>query len=638
MANFTRVSPRDTETRPHVNLYSDDSQLVGKPSDSPKPIAIIGSATTGEPNKVYEVKSLTQAKKIFGPSPLFDAIELAWQPNNNTFGGAGAIYATRIEDAKAASLVKGSLTFTSQIFGEDSNNIAVALSQNPLNNSYTVKVSNKSTGEDTIYDNLGRIGLVNYQPNDPKNGSANIAIKHDTDGTATSLTLNIKDTATPVVPSATTVQPTTTTINKDSEALIEKQVVFDLSNPKYGTLFNLLDSLNIIPNVTVEWASASASQNIPSTLLDAVDNLDITKPLTAPDAATLWAVAGDMVEHLRYDNNVNVVADVSKPLPSPFPLTNLAGGSTGDAPISWANKFHNLDKTPFYYLVPLTDSSAIHAEAVAYVNDRYSAEHNATVFAGAGVNETVSKLLGRVKNLNSPRAELVGTSGSFNFQDGRIVSVPAYMVAAAMAGIASSLPIGNSITYKEINLVSTDQSFTSNDLDNLNEAGVITVTPLVNRSAVSNYRITNDPTTAVSNPSTDILGTRLSMVEARDFMFDDLRYYLASKYIGETVTALSASQLADAVDTFLYENSQGDGYILSYDPAAINVTVTGNSAVIYFSVALRRTLESIDVYGTFTNYTETANGANSNASHAQNANGDILSGENNSNEWEATSN
>lgn len=633
MANFTRVSPRDTETRPHVNLYSDDSQLVGKPSDSPKPIAIIGSATTGEPNKVYEVKSLTQAKKIFGPSPLFDAIELAWQPNNNTFGGAGAIYATRIEDAKAASLVEGSLTFTSQIFGEDSNNIAVALSQNPLNNSYTVKVSNKSTGEDTIYDNLGRIGLVNYQPNDPKNGSANIAIKHDTDGTATSLTLNIKDTATPVVPSATTVQPA-----PEDKSLIEKQVVFDLSNPKYGTLFNLLDSLNIIPNVTVEWASASASQNIPSTLLDAVDNLDITKPLTAPDAATLWAVAGDMVEHLRYDNNVNVVADVSKPLPSPFPLTNLTGGSTGDAPISWASKLHNLDKTPFYYLVPLTDSSAIHAEAVAYVNDRYSAEHNATVFAGAGVNETVSKLLGRVKNLNSPRAELVGTSGSFNFQDGRIVSVPAYMVAAAMAGIASSLPIGNSITYKEINLVSTDQNFTSNDLDNLNEAGVITVTPLVNRSAVSNYRITNDPTTAVSNPSTDILGTRLSMVEARDFMFDDLRYYLASKYIGETVTALSASQLADAVDTFLYENSQGDGYILSYDPAAINVTVTGNSAVIYFSVALRRTLESIDVYGTFTNYTETANGANSNASHAQNANGDILSGENNSNEWKATSN
>lgn len=628
MANFTRVSPRDTETRPHVNLYSDDSQLVGKPSDSPKPIAIIGNATTGEPNKVYEVKSLTQAKKIFGPSPLFDAIELAWQPNNNTFGGAGAIYATRIEDAKAASLVEGSLTFTSQIFGEDSNNIAVALSQNPLNNSYTVKVSNKSTGEDTIYDNLGRIGLVNYQPNDPKNGSANIAIKHDTDGTATSLTLNIKDTATPVVPSAA----------PEDKSLIGKQVVFDLSNPKYGTLFNLLDSLNIIPNVTVEWASASVSQNIPSTLLDAVDNLDITKPLTAPDAATLWAIAGDIVEHLRYDNNVNVVADVSKPLPSPFPLTNLAGGATSDAPISWANKFHNLDKIPFYYLVPLTDSSAIHAEAVAYVNDRYSAEHNATVFAGAGVNETVSKLLGRVKNLNSTRAELVGTSGSFNFQDGRVVGVPAYMVAAAMAGIASSLPIGNSITYKEINLVSTDQNFTSNDLDNLNEAGVITVTPLVNRSAVSNYRITNDPTTAVANPSTDILGTRLSMVEARDFMFDDLRYYLASRYIGETVTALSASQLADAVDTFLYENSQGDGYILGYDPASINVTVTGNSAVIYFSVALRRTLESIDVYGTFTNYTETANGANSNASRAQNANGDILSGENNSNEWKATSN
>lgn len=628
MANFTRVSPRDTETRPHVNLYSDDSQLVGKPSDSPKPIAIIGNATTGEPNKVYEVKSLTQAKKIFGPSPLFDAIELAWQPNNNTFGGAGAIYATRIEDAKAASLVEGSLTFTSQIFGEDSNNIAVALSQNPLNNSYTVKVSNKSTGEDTIYDNLGRIGLINYQPNDPKNGSANIAIKHDTDGTATSLTLNIKDTATPVVPSAA----------PEDKSLIGKQVVFDLSNPKYGTLFNLLDSLNIIPNVTVEWASASVSQNIPSTLLDAVDNLDITKPLTAPDAATLWAVAGDMVEHLRYDNNVNVVADVSKPLPSPFPLTNLAGGATSDAPISWANKFHNLDKIPFYYLVPLTDSSAIHAEAVAYVNDRYAAEHNATVFAGAGVNETVSKLLGRVKNLNSTRAELVGTSGSFNFQDGRVVGVPAYMVAAAMAGIASSLPIGNSITYKEINLVSTDQNFTSNDLDNLNEAGVITVTPLVNRSAVSNYRITNDPTTAVANPSTDILGTRLSMVEARDFMFDDLRYYLASRYIGETVTALSASQLADAVDTFLYENSQGDGYILGYDPASINVTVTGNSAVIYFSVALRRTLESIDVYGTFTNYTETANGANSNASRAQNANGDILSGENNSNEWKATSN
>ena len=137
-SGWTRQYPLFKTTTPHVEINYNADALRGKASDSTKNIAIIGSADNGIPNHIYEVTSLLDAKRIFGSGSLIDALELAWSPNGQYVAGGGTVYAERVEDAQAAHLTAGGLTFNSTIYSQNSNKTAVKMDKNPLNGSYSV--------------------------------------------------------------------------------------------------------------------------------------------------------------------------------------------------------------------------------------------------------------------------------------------------------------------------------------------------------------------------------------------------------------------------------------------------------------------------------------------------------------------
>ena len=80
-----RIYPKFYNSRPHVETSYDDSALTNQSSDSEKNIFLLGSATEGNPNNVYEIKSSASARKIFGSGDLVKAMELIWNPTGDYY-------------------------------------------------------------------------------------------------------------------------------------------------------------------------------------------------------------------------------------------------------------------------------------------------------------------------------------------------------------------------------------------------------------------------------------------------------------------------------------------------------------------------------------------------------------------------
>lgn len=203
-SGWTRQYPLFKTTTPHVEINYNADALRGKASDSTKNIAIIGSADNGIPNHIYEVTSLLDAKRIFGSGSLIDALELAWSPNGQYVAGGGTVYAERVEDAQAAHLTAGGLTFNSTIYSQNSNKTAVKMDKNPLNGSYSVTVQYAPDNYTNTYTDLGRMFLIQYHANDPKGAKATYSIVKGSDGKAIKMIVDVEDADEPSVTTTTT--------------------------------------------------------------------------------------------------------------------------------------------------------------------------------------------------------------------------------------------------------------------------------------------------------------------------------------------------------------------------------------------------------------------------------------------------
>ena len=650
---YERLFPKFEMSRPHVEVNYDASALRGQSTDSDKSIALIGSAMNGKPNTIYKVTSALQAKKVFGSGDLVDAMQLAWNPNKGTLKGGGAIYAMRIEDATTSSLTAAGLTFTSGVYGALANKTAVALELNPVSHAYRITLDYTPDSYHKVYDNLGQMFKLAYVPNDPVNGKASYSVTRNEAGLATKLVLKIDDASEPVTtttttqantttttlapttttstvkPSGTTttttVKPTTTTTTvapttttttvKPASNLVHTEQIFDLANPEYESMFGLMNALSMIPNLYVYELTATDNSTMKSAWLDEATDVALVPQAEADTdvkvshdedgRAIVWAVMGDIVNKVQYDDYLTVEADLTKEMPQPFGKMFLVGGETKPVPISWADKLTPFLQTSAYYVVPLTASASVHAEVKSMVTDSNVMGNPKRAFVGGGLDESVGQSIARQLALKDERVALIGSSAYVQLSNDTTYHAPGFMMAALAAGVASGLQIGGALTNKPLNLVSVDQDLSSSELDKLNENGVIAIEPLVNRGATAGYRFVQDVTTY--NSTNEPVKARISLGEITDFLFGDLRLYLEENYIGANVKSASASIIKNAVGSFLdNEKRDTNGLIADYDADNIEVIIDGDVAVIMFTVTPSQTIDQIVVYGAYENYTATS--------------------------------
>lgn len=563
------VYPKKPVSRPHTQISVDTSGIGGSTSGSDKILMLIGSATGGAPNTVYRVRNYQEAKSVFRSGELLDAIELAWNPSADGSISAGDILAMRVEDATQAKLTKGGLTIQSSLYGLDANNIQVALEDNALTGTKRLKVSFVNDGVNLVYDNLGKIFKIKYT------------------GTETSATAVVTQDS--ITKKATKLTLKTT---KDSTDTIVKE--YTLGTGVYADVNSLISDINNLPGFTATFFPIG-DKNISTADLDAVTSLNIKE-----EDAYLTGLAGDIAKQTAYNGYVTFT--VGTGAITNFGFTNLAGGTDGVAPESWAEKISLFANEGGYYLVPLTDKEAVHAEALAFVRDRTDNGDPMRAIVGCGMAETVQQVISRATRLRNARVALVGFSGTRAMDDGRLVSLPGYMLASQIAGYACGLEIGEAVTFKPLALTSLDTILTSNQLDQLNENGVISAEFVRNR-ANTMFRLVQDVTTY--NDASEPVKNELSVGEANDFLVSELKIALDQQFIGSKVTETSASIIKSFIQTFL-DQKKRDQEIQGYPTEDVQVVLDGDKANISFIVYPIRSLNDIEVKITYSSQTITA--------------------------------
>jgi hypothetical protein len=490
MAN---VSYGFNRTRPRTTVFLNTNGLGSQNLDSEKPLVLLGSANGGQPQTPIAISSYAQAKQIFRSGELLDAIEMAWNPSP-TVGGAGQIIAVRTDTATQATYTNGGLTFASTIYGSDANGIQIELDNNVLTGAKTVSVFFTKDAYSKIYDNIGNIFTVQYTG-------------------ATYAAAQVQ-----VVVDASTHLATQLVLSAGAAGALAPIRTYNLGNGVYNDVNVLVNDINNLPDWNASMNTLGGNKNIQTQYLDALTAVDCK---TA--AVTVKAVGADMQVQTANDPYVAVSVDRSKVLPATLPLTYLTGGTTTTPPASWSNILNTLVGKGGYYVVPLTEDQAIQGELAQFLDDQANAGNAMRGLVGAGINEGVSQLQGRQASLRNARVGLVGNSGTRRMNDGRIYNFPGYMYAALIGGIASGLPVGEPITYKHVNIESIDQTFTSDQLDQLDSAGVI-LSEYVRTRQSSYFRLVSDPTTY--NDVAEPVQNRMSLGEVSDYLTTEIRTLL----------------------------------------------------------------------------------------------------------------
>lgn len=574
------VFPGNKADYPRTVVSIDTSRLGANSTGGNKAIVVFGSAQNGIPNTVYHVSSYSQAKSVFKAGDLLDFIGMAWNPSAD-FNGAGDIYAVRVDTAKQAFTEIGNLRINSKQYGQGANKVAVKLETGALPNSYKLTAMDTSSSlSQEIYDNMGIIANIKYT------GLEKVARLSVKEGI---LTIKVGDTAEDLTPI----------------------IAYDLSSELYSSMDKVVSKLNVTGLVEASLVP-QGDKAIDSIYLDDVEDKDITE-----QPYTVTSLVGSMLGETKYSDliEVELIREVAPKLtltPSDttitfaeaeahtlppvttFPIRQLAGGSNGTVPGSWASLFRLLqtNETPSaYYVIPLTPNQAIHSELASFVTEMSGTGYPMRGIVGGGLGENLNKTLARKEKLYNARMALVGFDTKTSMPDGRIATMPAYMATAYVAGLASGLPVGEAVTYKPIKINGLNRDYTSDQLSTLHNAGVIVAKKERNTTS-TNYRILSDVTTF--NSENDPVSSEMSLGELSDFLGNSMREMLDSKFIGTRTSSVTASTLKAEIGTFLLEK-KNQGIIVRYEPTDISVSVTGEQANITCVVEPARSLNKIEV-------------------------------------------
>lgn len=551
------IFPRRPVERPHTSITTDTSAITGASSGSEKRLMLIGSAKGGQPNTVYRVRNYIQAKQLFREGDLLDALELAWNPASSN-PGAGDVLAMRVEDATNAEYTAGPVTFKSLLWGEQANQIQVELKTDQLNgvDYRNLTVSFAPDNHSMTYRNIGTIFTVHYEaPEGNEQMAGTIQIENNT------VTLEVTDETSPI-----------------------NTVKFPLGSGRYQKANVLVNAINSVEGFTASMPIGS-DKNIDT---DGLDSL--TQTAIGGEGVQVTGLMADLQRQLRYDEYIEVSISGQASLED-FEVVSLAGGDDGTVPETWYSKINHFANEGGYYLVPLTDKQAVHQEALAFVRERSANGDPMRAIVGAGNNETAEQLLNRAASLRDGRAALVGFSSSRTLDDGRVKNIPAYLSAAQVAGLASGLGIGESVTFKQIAVNGLTRIFEGAQLDTLNSGGVI-MAEFVRQGTGNKFRIVDDVTTY--NDTSDPVSNQLAMGEANDFLVSDLKIHLDDSFIGRRAVITSPSLIKNSVQSFL-DQKKRNSEIQDYNPEEVQVVINGEVVEITLVVFPIRSIKKINV-------------------------------------------
>lgn len=536
--------------KPGAYSSIDVSGLDASGSSSQKTIVFVGSAESGEPNKVHYFRNSTDARAVLRGGDLYKAGVLAWSPSNDTVS-AGKIGFLRVENAERARAEKGSLTLISKIYGEVANRIQTKIEDGSLPASKRLSIYFWTDNAREIYDNIGPIFNIQYTGEKPYS------------------VVNI--TTDEISKEATTLE----ILVGDDEQSAVTLASYQLGNGQFSEINKLLNDLNAHQEIQAKIVGVG-NKNIPTKYLDKLEKADIKGQVL-----TVTALRYDLYNQLRFSRLVDASFDLTKPEPENYNYEYMVGGTNGTVPASWADKFELIQGQDAYIIVPLTGDEAIHNECAVFTSQMTNDErHEMRGVYGGNLGETPDQAVNRAVTLNSSHAHLVYPGVSRTFTDGSTEMLAPYFTAAIVAGRMSGREIGEPITLDSVNITGVERVLTSTELEKLLEAGV---TPIEYSQQVTSkgYRISQGLTTYQDTVNPALRESSIS--EIQDFLNMELREKLEAMFVGKKGTASSPSVIRTTVQSFLDQKVR-DNVIIEYDEVSVNVVLEGGVVYVNYAV------------------------------------------------------
>jgi hypothetical protein len=284
----------------------------------------------------------------------------------------------------------------------------------------------------------------------------------------------------------------------------------------------------------------------------------------------LKAVNGDIkLQTAKYSELIT--AEVTGTLAN-FDYNYLAGGSKGTAPTSWSSYLNTVKKQFSDILIILSDSEAIHAEALTHVQQMEQRQQKQMLFTGGAVGETVVRTKQRASMLNSSRAVLA-YPGIYHksISNGKVALAP-YFTAAMIAGRVCGVDASEPVTFDYFNLIGLENDLLAGDpaIDELINSGVCVLERVQNGA----IRLVQGVTTYMgpNNP----LFREISVRRGSDKLSDTMRKSMEDSFVGKKGLRATASAVeTKAIDVL--EQAIKDGDITAYR----NVVVRFAGSVVY---------------------------------------------------------
>lgn len=458
----------------------DDSAMFNRNVSVGNTLAIIGKALGGKPKTALRFGSPSQAYEVLGDCEAAKAVAMAFDPSSEVTGPATVVF-VRVDPALQSSLtLKDSttanvITLTSQKYGKAANQIKV-------------KIETGSTSGKKLTTQLGN----DYYSAD---NVARNAFSVQYSGAGATATISVTNSNVTLTVDAT---PT----------------VLDLND--FPTVGQLVDRINAVSG----FAATVLDGNRDKATLNALDSVT-----NAACKAAAYTVTANLQAVIDWFNSVGEgfvtatrVANAGA-VPTNIAFTYLSGGTDGTTTnTDWQSAFDALQTEDVQWIVPLSETAAIHAMAdthAAYMSNVARMERRVIVGGGTGITDDAA--LAAAKALNSDRTSYTHL-GVYDYNSAGVLTLyPAYVTAALVAaGFAGTNP-GTPMTNKSLKVRGIERNLRNpTDTDRLILGGVLCV-----ENTQDGYKVVKSVSTWLTN--TNFNRVEQSTGAALDFVSRNVR-------------------------------------------------------------------------------------------------------------------
>lgn len=465
-------------TSPTVAGKVDDSAMAPVTLQTGNFLAILGTATRGQPKTLLSFDNPSQALRTLGDCELAEAVRKSFAPSSST-GSPGRIYAMRVGQPTQAALT----------LKDGTGNDVIALTSadyGVIANQVKVKVEAATNAGRKLTTQLGS----DYYTQDDVAADA-FTIQYAGTGTGT---MAVANTAVTLV-----LNSVTTTITLAS----------------FPTVAQLVDRLNAVAGITASYAARAANRATVSGL----DTLTATDIKTAPVVATANLAAAVEWFNGVAENFISAtrVAGAGA-VPAVLGFTYLAGG-TDPAVINqdWQDALTALQTAEVQHVVALTSAAAVHAMVDAHGQYMSAvAGKRRRGYSGPAIGTTLVTAKTLPKALDSDRFSLC-FPGYYDYDaTGTLVLRPSYMTAALVAAGFAALPPGEPMTNKTLAVRGLELDLRNpGDTDDAIQAGLLCV-----ENTPTGYRVVRSITTWLENDNFNRVENSTGL--ATDYMMQDV--------------------------------------------------------------------------------------------------------------------